>query len=77
MSYFSLSRRFERELEALRKELADSSNNSNSSRSGRSSPTFTDGESAAGSPLLMDQKLPISLEELLSDAESPDKDKEE
>ncbi|KAJ8589894.1 hypothetical protein M405DRAFT_737856 [Rhizopogon salebrosus TDB-379] len=70
-------RKFERELEALRKELADSSNNSNSSRSGRSSPTFTDGESAAGSPLLMDQKLPISLEELLSDTESPDKDKEE
>ncbi|KAG1753674.1 uncharacterized protein EDB91DRAFT_1234105 [Suillus paluster] len=71
-------RKFERELEALRKELADSSNNSNISRSGRSSPTFTDGESTTNSPLLMNQKLPtISLDELLSDAESPDKDKEQ
>lgn len=76
MSDLSL-RRFERELEALRKELADSSNNSNSSRSGRSSPTFMDGESAASSPLFMNKTLPVSLEELPSDAECPDKDKEQ
>ena len=77
MSDFLLQR-FERELEALRKELADSSNNSNSSnRSGRSSPTFMDGESAASSPLFMNKTLPVSLEELLSDAECPDKDKEQ
>ncbi|KAG2148065.1 hypothetical protein DEU56DRAFT_108503 [Suillus clintonianus] len=72
-------RKFERELEALRKELADSSNNNtNSSRSGRSSPTFTDVESSASSPLLMVQRLPAtSLDELLSEADSPDKDKEQ
>lgn len=73
-----LPRRFERELEALRKELADSSNNNNGSRSGRSSPTFTDGESLAGTPLLMVQPLPAnSLDELLAEAESSDKDKEQ
>jgi hypothetical protein len=70
-------RKFERELEALRKELADSSNN-NGSRSGRSSPTYTDGESLAGTPLLMVQALPAtSLDELLTEAESPDKDKDQ
>lgn len=71
-------RKFERELEALRKELADSSNNTSSSRSGRSSPTFTDGESLAGTPLLMVQPLPAaSLDELLAEVESPDKDKDQ
>ncbi|KAG1773853.1 hypothetical protein EDD22DRAFT_3509 [Suillus occidentalis] len=71
-------RKFERELEALRKELADSSNNNNGSRSGRSSPTFTDGESLAGTPLLMVKPLPAtSLDELLAEAESSDKDKEQ
>jgi hypothetical protein len=73
-----LLQRFERELEALRKELADSSNNTSSSRSGRSSPTFTDGESLAGTPLLMVQPLPAaSLDELLAEVESPDKDKDQ
>ncbi|KAG1756090.1 hypothetical protein EDB19DRAFT_1902266 [Suillus lakei] len=71
-------RKFERELEALRKELADNSNNNNSSRSGRSSPTFTDAESLIGTPLLMVRTLPAtSLDELLAEAESSDKDKDE
>lgn len=75
-----LPRRFERELEALRKELAEGSNNNNNngnSRSGRSSPTFTDGESLVGTPLLLAQALPTtSLDELLAEAESSDKDKD-
>ncbi|KAG2071950.1 hypothetical protein BDR04DRAFT_1097613 [Suillus decipiens] len=71
-------RKFERELEALRKELADSSNNNNNcNRSGRSSPTLTDGESLAGTPLLIVQTLPASLDELLAEPESPDKDKDQ
>ncbi|KAG2362022.1 hypothetical protein BDR07DRAFT_1408015 [Suillus spraguei] len=73
-------RKFERELEALRKELADSSNNTNNScRSGRSSPTFTtDGESLAGTPLLIVQTLPAtSFDELLAEPESPNKDKDQ
>ncbi|KAG1857258.1 hypothetical protein C8R48DRAFT_607482 [Suillus tomentosus] len=73
-------RKFERELEALRKELAEGSNNNNNngnSRSGRSSPTFTDGESLVGTPLLLAQTLPTtSLDELLAEAESSDKDKD-
>ncbi|KAG2159031.1 uncharacterized protein EDB93DRAFT_439518 [Suillus bovinus] len=70
-------RKFERELEALRKELAESSNNNTNSRSGRSSPTFTDGESLGGTPLLLLEPLPAtSLDELLAEAESPDKDKD-
>ncbi|KAG1718931.1 hypothetical protein EDB19DRAFT_1976919 [Suillus lakei] len=60
------------------KELADNSNNNNSSRSGRSSPTFTDAESLIGTPLLMVRTLPAtSLDELLAEAESSDKDKDE
>ncbi|EGO01570.1 hypothetical protein SERLA73DRAFT_176932 [Serpula lacrymans var. lacrymans S7.3] len=54
-------RKFERELEALRRELAEASG-----RSGRSSPTFVggpseDGESTAGSPIMHHKSLSTGL----------------
>ncbi|KAH7888065.1 hypothetical protein F5I97DRAFT_1805925 [Phlebopus sp. FC_14] len=62
-------RKFERELEALRKELAEASN-----RSGRSSPTLTDGESLAGTPYVSSKSLPP---EDLEDAEDNPHDKKD
>lgn len=49
-------RKFERELEALRKELAENNN-----RSGRSSPTSTENGSAANSPASPTTSLPAAL----------------
>ncbi|KAG8218337.1 hypothetical protein J3R82DRAFT_3952 [Butyriboletus roseoflavus] len=46
-------RKFERELEALRKELAENNN-----RSGRSSPPLTDTESLTNTPFIDDKALP-------------------
>lgn len=45
--------RFERELEALRKELAENNN-----RSGRSSPPLTDTESLTNTPFIDNNALP-------------------
>lgn len=45
--------RFERELEALRKELAENNN-----RSGRSSPPLTDAESLSNTPFIDNKALP-------------------
>jgi hypothetical protein len=69
--------RFERELEALRKELADST-----ARSGRSSPNSLDTASGgpsdedlltpAGSPFTMDKELPVTPDNV-SDAALADK----
>jgi len=69
--------RFERELEALRKELADTT-----ARSGRSSPNSLDATSGgpsyedlltpAGSPRTMDKELPITPDNV-SDAALADK----
>ncbi|KIJ70423.1 hypothetical protein HYDPIDRAFT_122221 [Hydnomerulius pinastri MD-312] len=64
-------RKFERELEALRKELAESSG-----RSGRSSPTFTDVESVANSPFMNNKSLPPS-EESLGDGDNSPTDKKD
>jgi hypothetical protein len=62
LAYLTSFYRFERELEALRKELADTTG-----RSGRSSPTNTDAVSGGpsdedlttGSPLMMNKGLPL------------------
>lgn len=48
------SNRFERELEALRKELAENNN-----RSGRSSPPLTDTESLTNTPFIDNKALPL------------------
>jgi hypothetical protein len=64
-------RKFERELEALRKELAE-----NSSRSGRSSPSLTEAESLANSPCINEQPLP-SLDDLLLNEDSTSTDKKD
>ncbi|KAH7931377.1 hypothetical protein BV22DRAFT_1108796 [Leucogyrophana mollusca] len=69
-------RKFERELEALRKELAETS-----SRSGRSSPSLTDGESLVGSPIMHSKSLPSlsppSPDELLLETVPPIDNKKE
>lgn len=61
--------RFERELEALRKELAE-----NTHRSGRSSPILTDASSVANSPAVPLTSLPpLSVDAMLADVSSNDK----
>lgn len=64
-------RKFERELEALRKELAENSN-----RSGRSSPTLTENGSAANSPDTTTTSLPLASLDTLAEDTSPTNDKE-
>lgn len=62
-------RKFERELEALRKELAE-----NTHRSGRSSPILTDASSVANSPAVPLTSLPpLSVDAMLADVSSNDK----
>ncbi|KIK99702.1 hypothetical protein PAXRUDRAFT_465508 [Paxillus rubicundulus Ve08.2h10] len=64
-------RKFERELEALRKELAE-----NSSRSGRSSPTLTDAESVANTPHINMKSLPPA-DDSLANEDDPSVDKKD
>ncbi|KAF9246898.1 hypothetical protein BU15DRAFT_38475 [Melanogaster broomeanus] len=64
-------RKFERELEALRKELAE-----NSSRDGRSSPSLTEAESLTNTPCISEQPLP-SLDDPLQNGDSTPGDKKD
>ncbi|KAF9224327.1 hypothetical protein BS17DRAFT_879828 [Gyrodon lividus] len=65
-------RKFERELEALRKELAE-----NSGRSGRSSPTLTDAESLTNTPYMNNEKSLPPIDDSLANEGGASADKKD
>ena len=64
--------RFERELEALRKELAEINN-----RSGRTSPPLTDVESVSSTPFMDHKALPTVDESAETDNNAPEDRKDQ